>query len=189
MISQLQPTVGRLLISEPFLLDANFKRSVVLIMEQEEEEGTMGFILNQRSTLLLKDIISDMGEHADFPVYFGGPVEMDTVHFIHRCPEQLLGAQEIAKGIYWGGNFETLKILVQNNSIKAEDIKFFLGYSGWGSGQLAQEMLENTWIVSDQYHPDVVFSDNEENLWREVIINLGPKYAHVSNFPSDPNLN
>ncbi|MNY75723.1 hypothetical protein D3C86_2150830 [compost metagenome] len=50
-------------------------------------------------------------------------------------------------------------------------------------------MKENTWIVSDDFHADVVFSANEENLWREVIINLGPKYAHVSNFPQDPNLN
>jgi len=188
MISQLQPALGRLLISEPFLLDPNFKRAVVLLTDQQPE-GTMGFILNHRSALLLKDLIPDMGDDADFPVYFGGPVETDTVHFIHRCYDQLNGGEEIGKGIYWGGNFETLKILIQNKSIKPEDIKFFLGYSGWAAEQLENEMKENTWIVSDQYHSDVIFSDNEENLWREVIINLGPKYAHVSNFPSDPNLN
>jgi putative transcriptional regulator len=187
MISRLQPTLGRLLISEPFLMDPNFKRSVILITEHQEE-GTVGFILNHSSTLLLKDVIPEL-EEADFPVYLGGPVETDTIHFIHRCPELIADGQEVAKGIYWGGNFETLKVLIANKSIKESDIKFFIGYSGWGLGQLRMEMKENTWIVSEEFHPDVVFSDNEENLWREVIINLGPKYAHVSNFPQDPNLN
>jgi putative transcriptional regulator len=126
---------------------------------------------------------------ADFQVFIGGPVEIDTIHFIHCCYDKLNSGEEIAKGIYWGGNFETLKILVNNNSISANEVKFFLGYSGWGIAQLGEEINENTWIVSDQCHQDVVFSPNEEKLWREVIINLGPKYAHVSNFPRNPNLN
>ncbi|MEJ2880743.1 YqgE/AlgH family protein [Pedobacter sp. GR22-6] len=187
MLSRIAPSQGKLLISEPFLMDPNFKRSVVLLTEHGEE-GTVGFILNHPSALLLKDLIPEMGE-ADFPVYIGGPVATDTVHFIHRCYDKLNDGEEIAKGIYWGGNFEALKILIANNSISPEEIKFFIGYSGWGEQQLKDEIEENTWIVSDQFHPDVVFSDNEEELWREVIINLGPKYAHVSNFPQNPNLN
>lgn len=187
MLSRLDPSVGRLLISEPFLMDPNFKRSVVLIAEHQDE-GTVGFVLNQPSALLLRDLIPEL-EAADFPVYIGGPVGTDTVHFIHRCYDRLNDGEEIAKGIYWGGNFETLKILLRNNSIGKEEIRFFIGYSGWGMEQLKRELKENTWIVSDQYHPDVVFNNNEEDLWREVIINLGPKYAHVSNFPSNPNLN
>lgn len=187
MLSRLEPSVGKLLISEPFLMDPNFKRSVVLITEHQEE-GTVGFILNQRSTLILSDLIPEL-EGADFPVYIGGPVGTDTVHFMHRCYDKLNGGEEIAKGVYWGGNFETLKILISNGLIETSEIKFFIGYSGWGAEQLKNELKENTWIVSDSYHPDVVFSNDEEDLWREVIINLGPKFAHVSNFPSNPNLN
>lgn len=187
MISRLQPTLGRLLISEPFLMDPNFKRSVILITEHQEE-GTVGFILNHSSTLLLKDVIPEL-EDANFPVYLGGPVETDTIHFLHRCPDLITDGQEVVKGIFWGGNFESLKVLIDTNRINEEDIKFFIGYSGWGNEQLMKEMKENTWIASDEFHADVVFSNNEENLWREVIINLGPKYAHVSNFPQDPNLN
>jgi putative transcriptional regulator len=122
-------------------------------------------------------------------VFIGGPVEVDTIHFIHRCYDKLNSGEEIAKGIYWGGNFEALKILVNDNLISQDEIKFFLGYSGWSRGQLFEEIKENTWIVSDKYHPDLIFSQNEEELWKEVIINLGDKYAHVSNFPSDPSLN
>ena len=187
MLSKVLPSTGKLLISEPFLNDPNFKRSVVL-MADHGQEGTLGFILNQPSQLLLKDLVPDLWQ-ADYPIFIGGPVEVDTVHFIHRCYDKLNSGEEIAKGIYWGGNFETLKILVNNNSIAANEVKFFLGYSGWNETQLKEEIEENTWIVSDKYHQDLIFSHNEEELWREVIINLGPKYAHVSNFPSDPSLN
>ncbi|ATP56676.1 hypothetical protein CPT03_09410 [Pedobacter ginsengisoli] len=187
MLSRLEPSAGKLLISEPFLMDPNFKRSVVLITEHENE-GTIGFILNQRSALVLSDLIPEL-ENADYPVYIGGPVGTDTVHFLHRCYNKLNDGEEIAKGIYWGGNFEALKILVNNKLIDPSEIKFFIGYSGWGVEQLKDELNGNTWIVSDTYNADVVFSDDEEDLWREVIINLGPKFAHVSNFPSNPNLN
>jgi len=187
MLSNTLPKAGKLLISEPFLNDPNFKRSVILLAEHEAE-GTLGFILNQPSTLLLKDLVPDLWQ-VEYPVFIGGPVEIDTIHFIHRCYDKMNSGEEIANGIYWGGNFETLKILVNTNSISENEVKFFLGYSGWGQTQLKEEIEENTWIVSDKFHPDIVFSPNEEELWREVIINLGPKYAHISNFPSNPSLN
>ncbi|SFH03058.1 YqgE/AlgH family protein [Pedobacter insulae] len=187
MLSITPPSTGRLLISEPFLNDPNFKRSVVLLAEHDEE-GTLGFILNQPSALLLKDLVPELPE-ANFSVFIGGPVEMDTIHFIHRCYGKLNSGEEIGNGVYWGGNFETLKILVNNNDLEESEVKFFLGYSGWGRSQLEQEIKENTWIVSAQFHPDVVFSQDEEEVWREVILNLGPKYAHISNFPTDPRLN
>lgn len=187
MLNRTAPSTGKLLISEPFLNDPNFKRSVVL-MAEHNEEGTLGFILNQPSNLLLKDLVPDLWEAA-YPVFIGGPVEIDTVHFIHRCYNKLNSGEEIANGIYWGGNFETLKVLVNSNNIQAHEVKFFLGYSGWSKGQLQEELDANSWLVSGQYHPDVVFSHNEEELWKEVIINLGPKYAHISNFPSNPSLN
>ncbi len=187
MLSRTEPSAGKLLISEPFLSDPNFKRAVVYMVEHEEE-GSVGFIINQPSALVLKDLVPDLWE-ADYQVFIGGPVQVDTLHFVHRCYDRLQSGEPIGKGIYWGGNFETLKILVNNHAIEKEEIKFFLGYSGWGKQQLQEEIHGNTWIVSDQYHPKVIFGADEEALWREVIINLGPRYAHISRFPSDPNLN
>ncbi|WP_256006603.1 MULTISPECIES: YqgE/AlgH family protein [Pedobacter] len=187
MLSRIAPSAGKLLISEPFLLDPNFKRSVVLLAEYQEE-GALGFVLNHPSALLLSDLLPEMPE-AKFPVYIGGPVATDTIHFLHRCYDKINDGEEIGKGVYWGGNFETLKILIETNAITEDEVKFFIGYSGWGEQQLQDEIEENTWIVSDQYYPDTVFSSDEDDLWREVIINLGPKYAHVSNFPTNPNLN
>lgn len=187
MLNRIEPSTGKLLISEPFLMDPNFKRSVILLTEHSEE-GTIGFVLNQPSNLLLKDLIPDLWQ-ANYTVYVGGPVEMDTIHFIHRCYDKLNSGEEISNGIYWGGNFETLKILVNNNAIDETEVKFFVGYSGWGEEQLQAEITENTWIVSEKYQKDTLFSHSEEELWRKVIIDLGPKYAHITNFPIDPNLN
>ena len=187
MISRLAPATGKLLISEPFMDDPNFTRSVVLLTEHGEG-GTLGFVINHPSLLVVKDLISDF-EGADFPVYYGGPVATDTLHFIHRCPDKIIDGEEVGKGIYWGGNFEALKALIAQDAISNTEVKFFVGYSGWGVEQLKSEMEGNTWIVSDQYDSDIVFSDSEEQLWRDVIIHLGPKYAHISNFPQNPSLN
>ncbi|WP_442587947.1 YqgE/AlgH family protein [Pedobacter sp. AW31-3R] len=187
MLNRLMPSAGKLLISEPFMKDPNFTRSVVLLTAHGEE-GTMGFVINQPGNLLLKDLVPEF-TNADFPVYYGGPVGNDTLHFIHRCYDRMNDGEEIARGIYWGGNFETLRILMNEGAIAPDEIKFFVGYSGWEEKQLEEEMEVNTWIVSDQFHPDTIFSNSEEQMWRDVIVNLGPKFAHVSKFPQNPNLN
>ncbi|MBC6109374.1 YqgE/AlgH family protein [Pedobacter fastidiosus] len=187
MLNNIKPKTGRLLISEPFMADPNFKRSVVLLT-QHDEDGSVGYILNQIGNLILSDIIQDLWEGNNH-IYFGGPVATDTLHFIHRCYDKLQSGEPIGNGLYWGGNFETLKILINTNAISEEEIKFFMGYSGWDDGQLARELNQNSWMVSDVSNPDIIFNVDDEKLWRDVIVNLGPKYAHISNFPTDPNLN
>ena len=187
MLNNIEPKTGRLLISEPFMADPNFKRSVVLLTEHNDE-GSVGYILNQVGNLLLKDVIQDLWE-ADNQIYFGGPVAADTLHFIHRAHDKLQSGEDIGNGIYWGGNFETLKILINTNAINEDEIKFFIGYSGWDSGQLKRELEQNAWMVGNVSNADLIFGNDEEQLWRDVVVNLGPKYAHVSNFPIDPSLN
>jgi putative transcriptional regulator len=187
MLNNIKPKTGRLLISEPFMTDPNFKRSVVLLTEHGEE-GTVGYVLNQVGNLILNDVIQDLWQ-ADNHIYFGGPVAADTLHFIHRCYDRLQSGEPIGDGLYWGGNFETLKILMNANAIAADEIKFFMGYSGWGVGQLDREIDDNAWMVSNIPNVDLIFGNDDEKLWRDVIVHLGPKFAHVSNFPIDPNLN
>jgi putative transcriptional regulator len=159
----------------------------VLICEHKEE-GTLGLILNQPSNLFLKDVIQDF-KGASFPLYIGGPVGMDELQFIHKCYDRLGSGIDLGDGIYWGGNFEILKLLIQNGEIRDDEIKFFIGYSGWSEKQLDAELKENTWIVTNSFNPDLIFVHDEENLWKEVIVNLGPKYAHVAQFPINPQWN
>jgi len=183
MISPIKPQNGSLLVSEPFMLDPNFKRSVVLLTECAQS-GAVGFVLNQRSNLILSDLVSDL-KWANFPIFIGGPVETDSLQFVHRCYDKLKSGLKIKDDLYWGGNFEALKVLIDNNEIQHNEIKFFMGYSGWAAGQLDVEMEENSWMASNAFDLEVVFVEDEENLWREVVIGLGPKYAHIANFPED----
>lgn len=187
MLNNIKPKTGRLLISEPFMADPNFKRSVVLLTECGAE-GTVGYILNQVGNLLLKDIVPEMPEANNF-IYYGGPVATDTLHFIHRCYDKLQSGVPIGDDLFWGGDYETLKTLINTHAVEADEVKFFIGYSGWGEGQLVAELEQNAWMVSDIPFVDLIFKNDDEQLWRDVIVNLGPKYAHVSKFPSDPNLN
>ncbi|MXV15452.1 YqgE/AlgH family protein [Hufsiella ginkgonis] len=184
MLNPTTPRTSGLLVSEPFMLDPNFKRSVVLLTEHDEN-GTVGYVLNQRSNLLLRDILEECPE-ADHAVFVGGPVGGDSLHFIHRCYDRMNSGEEIGNGIYWGGNFETLKLLVNSGQVEPHEIKFFMGYSGWGVAQLDQEIGQNSWLVTNHYNNDIVFLDDEENLWKEVVIGLGPRYAHIAKFPENP---
>ncbi|QXV64906.1 YqgE/AlgH family protein [Mucilaginibacter sp. 21P] len=187
MLSTIAPAAGRLLISEPFMADPNFKRSVIVLTEYSEG-GAMGFVLNHQTEYMLGDILPDLS-YSEIPVYAGGPVAANTLHYIHRVPEKIENGIEIASGIYWGGDFEQIKELITNYQLTEDEIKFFTGYSGWTPDQLDQELREDSWIVTDNFGVDNVFSNNEQNLWREVVIGLGQRYAHIANFPENPTLN
>lgn len=182
------PAVGNLLLSEPFMLDPSFQRSVVLLCEHDPSRGTLGYVLNQATDLKVSDLLTEFPE-SDFPVFIGGPVGHDAIHFIHCCGDRLLDGTDLGNGLFWGGNFETLKVLLETGAIAAGEIKFFLGYSGWDPGQLDRELSENSWMVCTHYNPELVFVNQAEDLWKEAVIAMGPKYAHVANFPIDPRLN
>ena len=144
--NSIAPSPGRLLISEPYLPDPNFERSVVLMCDHNES-GSFGFVMNKKSPLKLAEVVEDMsGLEAD--LYIGGPVQQDTLHYIFRGEDLLEDAVEIAEGLYWGGDYEQLKDMISMNRIDPADFRFFVGYSGWGQGQLEEEIESNSWIVS-----------------------------------------
>jgi len=187
MLSTISAAAGRLLISEPFMMDPNFKRSVILLTEYAES-GAVGFVLNHPSEYLLGDILPDTS-YSEMPVYIGGPVRENTLHFIHCVPDKIDGGIEVAPGIFWGGDFDVIKELVSSYQLSEQEIKFFTGYSGWTPSQLDDELKENSWIVTDKFNNDTLFANNEQNLWEQVVIGLGQRYAHIANFPENPELN
>ncbi len=175
-----------MLISEPFLPDPNFERTVVMICEHNED-GSFGFVLNKIAAVALEDIIEGM-EGFEQEVFIGGPVQQDTLHFLHRS-EILQGGTEIVEGLYWGGDFDQLMSMIDTRQIDPADFKFFVGYSGWGSGQLEEELSINSWIVARQATPDLVFDEKEDVLWKTVLKRLGGRFSVYSNYPIDPRLN
>lgn len=187
MFNENIPIQGSLLISEPFMLDPNFERSVVLLCEHNED-GTVGLVLNNKSHLLISDLVQDVSSN-DFPLYLGGPVESNVLFFLHRAYDKILSGTSVTDEIYWGGDFERIVELINNGDLRPDEIKFFLGYSGWSFGQLDNEIEQNSWAVHHNFSPTLTFVSEGEDLWKQALISLGPKYAHVAQFPKSPNLN
>ena len=110
-------------------------RTVVLLCDHQEE-GSFGFVINRAYKHTLDELMNN-AEDLKIPVYYGGPVQMDTIHFLHQYPDKIPGSYEVLNGIYWGGEFETALTLIKEGSIDVNRIRFYIGYSGWGNGQLA----------------------------------------------------
>jgi putative transcriptional regulator len=184
---EFNPQRGDLLISEPFLPDPNFERTVILLCEHDEN-GSFGFVLNKPSTVKFNDVVE---EAVDFEenLFIGGPVQHDTLHFIHRSTHQLDSGKEIGKDVYWGGNFDDLMSIINTKTIVKNDFRFFLGYSGWSEGQLEEELKAKSWIVYRQPSADKIFDLEPKLLWKEALKELGGKFKMFSNYPVDPRLN
>lgn len=181
------PATGVLLIAEPFMKDPSFMRTVVLVCRHNDEEGTFGFTLNKLFEAPLGEIIPDMAGW-EIPVFLGGPVHTDTLHYIHNYPEHFADCQKVADDIYWGGDFELMKTLIKDGTIDAAGIKFFLGYSGWEQNQLQSEMESNSWLTTASNHR-IVFETPAEEIWNASLVQLGGKYKMMIHFPTDPQLN
>lgn len=176
---------GKILIAEPFLGDKNFERSVVLLCEHATE-GSFGLVLNQLTNLKLDDVMENI--YSDLPLYLGGPVEQNTLHFIHRLGNQIDGTVDIGNGIYWSGDFEQVKTLINIGRISENDIRLFVGYSGWSGGQLENEIKQDSWILSNS-DANLIFETPSKSFWREVLKRMGGQYKVLSNYPTDPRLN
>jgi len=177
---------GKLLIADPFLRDPNFMRKVVFICEHKDE-GSFGFVLNKIYEQNLGELIVGL-EASDFPVYCGGPVQLDTIHFLHQCPDLIPGGVAVTDGIYWGGEFEAVLRLIKEDKLTTYDIRFFIGYSGWGEGQLEEEMKQKSWITGDGTRK-LIFPTNVDNTWKDALKQLGGEYVQMVNYPIDPQLN
>lgn len=182
----IEPAAGILLIAEPFLKDPNFLRTVVLLCEHQDQHS-FGFVLNKQISQTLDELVNDMEGHC-IPVYYGGPVQMNTVHFLHQYPDLIPESVKVTDGIYWGGNFETVTALIKSKSIDLKKIKFFIGYSGWGDGQLTGEMKENSWITVSA-NSKLVFNTEYHKIWKISLQELGGEYERMINYPIDPQLN
>ncbi|MFC2112736.1 YqgE/AlgH family protein [Bacteroidota bacterium] len=177
---------GRVLISEPFLNDTYFRRSVVLLTEHTEE-GSVGFVLNKPVDLAVNDVLNDFPE-IDTEVSIGGPVNTNTIHYIHTLGKKIPNSVKVLDNLFWGGDFEVIKDMISAGQIKGSEIRFFLGYAGWSPKQLDNELSENAWLVSEM-KPDHIMQGPGDNLWKEILERSGDKYKTWVNFPENPSLN
>jgi len=180
---------GTLLISQPFLGDPNFERSVVLLCHHSPTDGAFGLVLNQPTTLHLGDALplSAASPAAELPLYTGGPVQPDTLHYLHQVAG-LPGAMALGQGVYWGGDFDALLADLTSGAVAGAAVRLFTGYSGWSAGQLEAEIGRGSW-VRQPASAGKVFTLASDAFWRTILREKGGRYRALSNYPLDPRLN
>ncbi len=184
--AMLEPSGGKLLISEPSLSDGFFARSVVLLVDHNAE-GSFGFVVNKPSGAKLNEITPEFGS-SDLKVYLGGPVMMDNLYYLHTRGGDIEGSIPVIPGLWWGGELEIVKEFMRTGRLKPVEIRFYIGYSGWSPKQLDREISEHAWIVhpADLKH---IWTRSPDTLWKKLVLSLGKDYAMWINHPADPAFN
>lgn len=184
--NKLEPQKGRLLITEPFEESSYFKRSVILLCEHNEE-GSFGFVLNNYMEVSLSDF-EGLPEF-ETKIGLGGPVSSKNLYYIHTLGHRLPESIHIADDIYAGGDFEQLKNMLRAGLIKQNEIRFFLGYSGWVDKQLVGELKHNAWLVTEISDTREIMDTSNTSLWADYMARQGGKYKAFAHFPENPALN
>jgi putative transcriptional regulator len=180
------PEKGKILISEPFLPDTFFNRSIVYLTEHTPE-GSVGFILNKKLDIKVRDAISGF-DTCDDSLNMGGPVAPDTLHYLHTAGDLIPKSVSVDGNIFWGGDIEIIKSLIAFGKLGISKIRFFLGYSGWTAGQLDRELKENSWVIA-RIRSDIVMSNRGNDTWKMVLRSLKNKYRIWADFPESPDMN
>ena len=180
------PEKGKILISEPFLPDTFFNRTVVYLADHNAD-GSVGFILNKKLDIKVCDAISGF-EGWDELLSMGGPVAPDTLHYLHNMGEGIPKSVLVDENIYWGGDIDLIRDLISAGKLDNTQIRFFLGYSGWSAGQLEKELKENSWVIA-KINSDIVLNNQVDDAWKRVLRGLKKKYRVWADFPDSPDMN
>lgn len=181
-----KPQKGSLLVAEPFLGDSNFDRTVILLTEHNEN-GSVGFVINKPIELTLDEVVIGFPSF-ESKIYHGGPVQEDSLFFLHNKGDLIPGGEHVKDNLYWGGDLEPLKEMIRCGLISQDNIRFFLGYSGWGNGQLDMEIEEKSWLILE-YQAVNMFTDHANDMWKNIMMGVGGNYPLWANSPMDPRLN
>jgi putative transcriptional regulator len=180
------PEKGKILISEPFLPDTFFSRSIVYLTDHSPQ-GSVGFILNKKVDLKVSSAITGF-EGWDENLNMGGPVAPDTIHYLHTSGDMIPKSVLVEDNIFWGGDIDSIRDLVAAGSITRVQIRFFLGYSGWSAGQLERELQENSWVIA-KVKPEIIMNNRGEDTWKMVLRSFKNKYRIWADFPDSPEMN
>ncbi len=181
--NSLEPKQGNILISEPLMNDFHFGRSVILLIDHEVVEGSFGIIINKRLNVEVCHVV-DVFPDFDGPVYLGGPVAENQLFFIHTLGELIPDSYPIIDGLYWGGDHKTLTTLINTGIANNDNVRFYLGYAGWEAGQLIDELVRNTWLISD-ITTEQFLKTPPEKMWQTFVNKMGNAYEMWRRFPKD----
>ena len=179
-----------MLAAWPDLLDPNFMHSVILICDHTDE-GAFGLVTNRRSEFTLGELLAEHEDlsSSDFPVYLGGPVDHSRLQFVHILPERISGGVSIDGRIWLGGDLEDFaRLLLEDRDLAERSVRIFLGYSGWGEGQLEGELDAGSWLPAPPTM-EAIFGDSGEPTWRQVVRSVGADASGLEDQPPDVSWN
>lgn len=186
-ISGGEPREGSLLVAEPFLKDAPFKHAVIILVDYDKNEHSLGVVVNKSTQYTLKDLIPEI--ECDAPIFSGGPVGTDRLIYLHTLGSLFNGSTQVAPGLWIGGDFEDLKKYIRAGYPTDGLIRFFIGYSGWQAGQLDEELADKVWAVTDKFDPANLLIDSDDAAWHRVVKEMGETFRGWRFHPMDPSSN
>jgi len=177
---------GTLLIASMGLVDPNFQRTVVLLCEHEEDQGSYGLVLN-RPIAVPRGVEDELG-FAQGRLFIGGPVQQQALQVLHRYGDRIPDSRLVTDGIWIGGDFEVLKEGVTSGELDPDLCRFFLGYAGWAAGQLVSEFEFDSWLTAPA-SPEIVFESPPEQMWQRAVRARAAIEPMLAFFPDDPQQN
>jgi putative transcriptional regulator len=190
MSGELRVEAGTLLASFPDMLDPNFMHSVVLVC-QHTDEGAYGVITNRATRFEVKELLPDhelLGT-SRFPVFLGGPVDHTTLQFLHVVPDDIPGGMSIDGNLWLGGDLDALgRYVTGKPRLARRNVRLFLGYSGWGAGQLDGELETGSWLPAPPSHA-AIFGEPGEDTWRMVVRSIEGGDSGLQQQPPDVSWN
>lgn len=183
--TDIQP--GVILVSEPFMNDDYFSRSVVFLCDHSDD-GSYGFVLNKYITNKISEVIEGFPD-VETKISLGGPVDTSNLFYIHSLGKEIPNSIPAANGMFIGGDFEAVKSLLANSPEKAKQIRFFIGYSGWSDNQLQGEIEEKSWIALNKMPQNFILDTSKKDIWKSILEQLGGKFKVMSKFPKNPSDN
>jgi len=177
---------GDLLIASVSLVDPNFQRTVVLLCEHSDADGSYGLVLNR--PIDVPAGLEDQLGFAGGALFVGGPVRQDALQVLHRLGDHVPGGVEVIPGVWIGGDFGIIRQGLESGEFSREDFRFYLGYAGWGEGQLAREMETDSWLTV-RATTDLVFLGDAHRQWLAAVRARGRVAPMLANYPEDPRWN
>lgn len=184
-----KPQPGSLLVAEPFLREDHFNHAVISLIDYSHKEPVMGLVLNKPTGYTIGDAVDGIVPEADLPIFCGGPVACDRLFYIHTLGEVIPGSKKFSDTLYIGGDFETVKDLI-NQGIPAKGaIRFFVGYSGWEPGQLEDEIRKHVWAVAPKPVDSEILRHDGDSFWYRIVRSMGEQYRNWLYHPLNPQMN
>ncbi len=183
------PSVGSLLVSEPFLKEDYFHHTVICIADYAPDSTAMGIVLNRQTAYTLQSLMSGVTLETPIPVYCGGPMAYDRLFFLHTLGDIIPGARQITSGLYVGGEFDAMINYINHGYPIEGYARFFVGYSGWSRLQLDEEISNKVWAVTESSDYNALLTGSEDAFWHRYVRQLGNDYKGWRYHPRNPHAN